>query len=99
MILGASKGVVLMAPPFDESYASKTMAAVMSAIKPGTKVLVAESFGGKDEPVDTLVANLVGVKVRERGGGNGRIAGAGGGRGFRAQGRGLYTLVANLVGV
>jgi len=63
MILGASKGVVLMAPPSDESYASKTMAAVMSAIKPGTKVLVAESFGGKDEPVDTLVANLVGVKA------------------------------------
>ena len=29
----------------------------------GSQVLVAESYGGQDEPVDTLVANLVGVGI------------------------------------
>jgi hypothetical protein len=63
MILGASQGVVLMAYPSDDAAAKTTFAGLLSAIKPGTKVLVAESFGGKDEPVDTLIKNLVGVKA------------------------------------
>lgn len=63
MILGASQGVVLMAYPSDDSAARTTFSTLLSAIKPKTKVLVAESFGGKDEPVDTLIKNLVGVKA------------------------------------
>jgi len=60
-IMASSKGLVLMAPPSGNAEAQKTMAGMLSAIKPNTKVIVAESFGGNDEPVDTLMANLVGV--------------------------------------
>jgi hypothetical protein len=45
--VSASKGVVLMSPPDDSDDARSSLAAVASAIKPGTKVLVAESFGGR----------------------------------------------------
>lgn len=60
-IVAASKGVVLMAPPENSDDARQALAAMTSAIKPKTKVLVAESFGGRDEPVDTLMSQLVGV--------------------------------------
>jgi flavin reductase (DIM6/NTAB) family NADH-FMN oxidoreductase RutF len=60
-IMAASKGCVLMAPPAGNAEAQKTMAGMLSAIKPKTKVIVAESYGGNDEPVDTLMANMVGV--------------------------------------
>ncbi|KAF6259934.1 flavo protein [Scenedesmus sp. NREL 46B-D3] len=63
-IMAASKGLVLMAPPSSSTSARKTMAALLSAIKPKTKVIVADSFGGSDEPVDTLVAGLLGVDAQ-----------------------------------
>eukprot|EP00775_Hariotina_reticulata_P004852 gene4852-5099_t len=50
-ILAASKGLVLMAPPSGDAEAQKTLAGVLSGIKPNTK------------PVDTLVAGLLGVGV------------------------------------
>lgn len=152
-IIGSSKGLVLMAPPSGNAEAKKTMAAMLSGIKPNTKVcalllvirlflelgvldcvcwqhvtevcflvggslvvragkwckklathasnpmilscdsilsmpthshiipslhfmppaspmhaqcIVAESFGGNDEPVDTLMANLVGAGAEVR---------------------------------
>jgi hypothetical protein len=37
-IMAASKGLVLMAPPSSNNEARKTMAALLSAIKPKTKV-------------------------------------------------------------
>jgi hypothetical protein len=45
--VSASKGVVLMSPPGDAEDARQTLAAMTSAIKPGTRVLVAESYGGR----------------------------------------------------
>jgi hypothetical protein len=47
MAVGASKGVVLMSPPEDSDDARQALAAMTSAIKPKTRVLVAESYGGK----------------------------------------------------
>lgn len=58
-IAGRSKGIVLMAPPNDNAEAQANFATLLSAMKKGTRVLVAESYGGKDEPVDTLVAGLL----------------------------------------
>lgn len=63
-VIGRSKGLVLMSPPSDNLYARTNLAALTSAIKSGTKVVIAESFGGKDEPVDTLLASLVSVGVQ-----------------------------------
>lgn len=63
-IMAASKGLVLMAPPSGNTEAKRTMAALLSAIKPKTKVIVADSYGGSDEPVDTLVAGLLGVDAQ-----------------------------------
>ena len=58
-IIGRCQGLVLMAPPGDSADAKRTLAAVISALKAGTRAVVAESFGGRDEPVDTLIADLV----------------------------------------
>ncbi|KAG1672365.1 hypothetical protein FOA52_010983 [Chlamydomonas sp. UWO 241] len=60
-VAGRNKGIVLMCPPNDSAEARTSLAALTSAIKKGTQVVVAESFGGKDEPVDTLLASLVDV--------------------------------------
>ena len=47
MAVAASKGVVQMSPPEDSQDAKQALAAMTSAIKPGTKVIVAESYGGR----------------------------------------------------
>mmetsp|Transcript_9557 Transcript_9557/g.20353 ORF Transcript_9557/g.20353 Transcript_9557/m.20353 type:complete len:623 (+) Transcript_9557:94-1962(+) len=60
-VVGRSKGVILMSPPSTSTEAKTSIAAMLSAIKPKTKVIVAESYGGKDEPVDTLLSSLVDV--------------------------------------
>jgi flavin reductase (DIM6/NTAB) family NADH-FMN oxidoreductase RutF len=52
-------GVVVFAPPSDCPDAATSLATLVSSLKPGTRTLVAESYGGRDEPVDTLVASLV----------------------------------------
>lgn len=57
--VGRAKGVVLFAPPSDSPDAAASIATLVSSIKPGTRTLVAESAGGRDEPVDTLVTSLV----------------------------------------
>ncbi|GLI69412.1 hypothetical protein VaNZ11_014019 [Volvox africanus] len=60
-VVGRASGLVLMSPPRDNADARTSLAALSSALKPKTKVVIAESYGGKDEPVDVLAANLVDV--------------------------------------
>eukprot|EP00210_Caulerpa_lentillifera_P001943 g1865.t1 len=62
-ILGRNSGVVVMCPPTHSEEAQKSISLMMSAVKPKQKVIIAESFGGEDEPVDTLRSSLVGVGV------------------------------------
>ncbi|KXZ42718.1 hypothetical protein GPECTOR_122g459 [Gonium pectorale] len=64
-VMGRSKGLVLMSPPRDSADARTALAALSSAIKPKTKVVIAESYGGRDEPVDVLAASLqdVGAEI------------------------------------
>jgi flavin reductase (DIM6/NTAB) family NADH-FMN oxidoreductase RutF len=90
-VVGAAsraKAVVLMAPPSGDAGARQTLSALASALKPGTRVLVAESFGGQDEPVDVLLQALVAAgaePVATSAAGAGGAA-AGGNRGSNAQG-------------
>lgn len=51
-----------MCPDASSADAKRTLAAVASALKPGTKLIIAESFGGNDEPIDTLQSSLVDVR-------------------------------------
>ncbi|GLC40020.1 hypothetical protein PLESTB_001519900 [Pleodorina starrii] len=60
-VVGRSAGIVLMSPPNDSADARTSLAALSSAVKPKTKVVIAESYGGRDEPVDVLAASLVDV--------------------------------------
>ncbi|CAL8463908.1 g3443 [Coccomyxa elongata] len=62
-VVGRCSGVVLMAPPDDSSEARATIATLLSALKSKQKVVIAESYGGRDEPVDTLVGSLVDINV------------------------------------
>jgi len=61
--VGRSKGLVLMCPPSGDAQATSVLAAMTSAVKKGTKVLIAESFGGVDEPVDVLLQSLVSTEA------------------------------------
>lgn len=65
-VVGRNKGLILMCPPKDSADARTSLAAMTSAIKPKTKVVVAESFGGKDEPIDGLLRSLVDVGAEVR---------------------------------
>ncbi|KAG7675217.1 hypothetical protein Ndes2526B_g08081 [Nannochloris sp. 'desiccata'] len=63
-VVGRSAGIVLMAPPADAPEVSAALATFISAVKPGKqKILIAESYGGNDEPVDALRATMVGMGV------------------------------------
>ncbi|GMH33319.1 hypothetical protein BSKO_01153 [Bryopsis sp. KO-2023] len=63
-IMGRNSGIVIMAPPADSSDAQRAISVVVSSVKPKKqKVIIAESYGGRDEPVDTLLASFVGVGV------------------------------------
>lgn len=61
--LGRNDGIVVMAPPSDSGEARKAVATLLSAVKPKQKVVVAESYGGRDEPLDTLTAGLLAAGV------------------------------------
>jgi flavin reductase (DIM6/NTAB) family NADH-FMN oxidoreductase RutF len=59
-VVGRSAGVVLLAPPRASAEASAALATLLSAVKPGKqRVVLAESYGGQDEPVDALRASFV----------------------------------------
>lgn len=62
-MLGRSAGVVVMTPPSDNAEARAAVNTLLSAIKPKQKVIVAESYGGRDEPLDSLVSGLVSAGV------------------------------------
>jgi len=65
-ITGRSASVALMAPPNDSAEAGAALGTLLSALKPGKqKVIIAESYGGRDEPVDSLRSSFVelGVEV------------------------------------
>ena len=61
-IVGRSSGLVLMSPP-SGSDAAKIIGNILAAANNKQKVLVAESYGGQDEPVDTLGDMFVKVSV------------------------------------
>lgn len=62
--IGRSAGVVLMAPPSDSAEARSSMSTLLPALKSSKhKVVIAESYGGKDEPVDQLRAELVAAGI------------------------------------
>lgn len=55
----ASALVVLCPPSSSSSPVSPALAAALASVRPGQRVLLAESYGGSDEPVDTLAASLI----------------------------------------
>lgn len=57
--VGRSSAIVLMAHPSDSSEAKNSMGTLLSAVKSKQVVVIAESFGGRDEPVDQLAAPFV----------------------------------------
>ncbi|KAL4448067.1 hypothetical protein ABPG75_005286 [Micractinium tetrahymenae] len=63
-MLGRNSGIVIMAPPSDSGEARAAVATLLSAVKPNKqKIVVAESYGGRDEPLDSLVSGLVAAGV------------------------------------
>jgi flavin reductase (DIM6/NTAB) family NADH-FMN oxidoreductase RutF len=52
--------VVIMAPP-SQGQANAAIATLVAAVKGKVPVLIAESYGGDDEPVDTLVNRFMGA--------------------------------------
>lgn len=53
--VAANDGIVVLAPPFPSKMADH-VDTVVAAVGAKKKVLVCESYGGKDEPVDSLNA-------------------------------------------
>mmetsp|Transcript_29244 Transcript_29244/g.82532 ORF Transcript_29244/g.82532 Transcript_29244/m.82532 type:complete len:646 (-) Transcript_29244:189-2126(-) len=56
-LVGRSAALVIMAPPH-EGEAVLSVGTVLAASKANQRVLVAESYGGDDEPVDLLVSKF-----------------------------------------
>lgn len=55
-------GVVIMAPP-SSGPANKAITTIYAAVKPKQPVVIAESYGGDDEPVDTIVQRFVALGI------------------------------------
>lgn len=63
-ILGASNGVVLMAPNKQNTTVAEALAVAFSELAPKKhRVLLAESYGGNDEPVDKLTSDLTALGI------------------------------------
>ncbi len=58
--VGRAAGVVLLAPPAS-GRAHDALAGVLAAASSKQQYLICESYGGADEPVDTLAASLLSV--------------------------------------
>lgn len=56
-------GCAAQSPPKSNKAAEAARAVLLSCITPKQKLLVAESYGGDDEPVDTLISEMVAVNV------------------------------------
>eukprot|EP01025_Chloroclados_australasicus_P001332 TRINITY_DN10365_c0_g1_i3.p1 TRINITY_DN10365_c0_g1~~TRINITY_DN10365_c0_g1_i3.p1 ORF type:complete len:641 (+),score=84.75 TRINITY_DN10365_c0_g1_i3:113-2035(+) len=61
--IGKNAGVVVMCPPASSKEAQESLAVVFSTLGSKKKVMLAESFGGEDEPMDTLISNCISVGV------------------------------------
>mmetsp|Transcript_10397 Transcript_10397/g.20527 ORF Transcript_10397/g.20527 Transcript_10397/m.20527 type:complete len:651 (+) Transcript_10397:77-2029(+) len=59
--VGRSAAIVLMAYPSESSEAKASMGTLLSAVKSKQTVVIAESFGGNDEPVDQLCTAFLGA--------------------------------------
>lgn len=59
--------------PDDSPHAAANLATLLSKVRPKQRVLVAESYGGRDEPVDTLLASFMDVGVAPFGAGALRV--------------------------
>eukprot|EP00238_Polyblepharides_amylifera_P011544 CAMPEP_0196580318 /NCGR_PEP_ID=MMETSP1081-20130531/28501_1 /TAXON_ID=36882 /ORGANISM="Pyramimonas amylifera, Strain CCMP720" /LENGTH=572 /DNA_ID=CAMNT_0041900157 /DNA_START=273 /DNA_END=1991 /DNA_ORIENTATION=+ len=55
--VGANSGIVILSPPVNSLSANK-IGTVVAAVGPKKKIMVAESYGGSDEPVDVLNASF-----------------------------------------
>lgn len=61
--VGRSSALVVMAPQ-PGTPAAASVGTVLAASKDKQKILVAESYGGDDEPVDLLVAKVPPIQRR-----------------------------------
>lgn len=60
--VGRCAGVVIMAPP-SSGPANKALSTLYAAVKPKQPIVIAESYGGDDEPVDTIAQRFVGMGI------------------------------------
>lgn len=60
--VGRCSGIVLMAPPIS-GPANKIVSTLYAAVKEKQPVIVAESYGGDDEPVDTIVQRFLDLGI------------------------------------
>ncbi|XP_057865504.2 uncharacterized protein LOC131073132 [Cryptomeria japonica] len=60
--VGRCAGVVIMAPP-SSGPANKALSTLYAAVKPKQPIVIAESYGGDDEPVDTIAQRFVGLGI------------------------------------
>ena len=62
--VGGAAGIVILAPP-TQGPASDALAAIVGSCKSKQKLLIAESYGGQDEPVDTLAVKFASLGLAE----------------------------------
>ncbi|KAH9308362.1 hypothetical protein KI387_036273 [Taxus chinensis] len=60
--VGRCAGVVVMVPPSSGS-ANKALSTLYAAVKPKQPIIIAESYGGDDEPVDTIAQRFVALGI------------------------------------
>eukprot|EP00252_Welwitschia_mirabilis_P022772 TRINITY_DN6258_c0_g1_i1.p1 TRINITY_DN6258_c0_g1~~TRINITY_DN6258_c0_g1_i1.p1 ORF type:complete len:630 (+),score=94.98 TRINITY_DN6258_c0_g1_i1:67-1956(+) len=60
--VGRCAAAVIMAPP-STGPANKALSTLYAALKPKQLVLIAESYGGDDEPVDTIAQRFISLGV------------------------------------
>jgi flavorubredoxin/flavin reductase (DIM6/NTAB) family NADH-FMN oxidoreductase RutF len=64
--VGRASGIVLLAPPNAKEEIQDNVGVLIGAVKPGKqKILVCESYGGDDEPVDPLMRKFAEIGLQE----------------------------------
>ena len=64
--VGRASGIVLLAPPNATEEIQDNVGVLIGAVKPGKqKILVCESYGGDDEPVDPLMRKFAEIGLQE----------------------------------
>mmetsp|Transcript_16445 Transcript_16445/g.26488 ORF Transcript_16445/g.26488 Transcript_16445/m.26488 type:complete len:630 (-) Transcript_16445:543-2432(-) len=62
--VGGAAGIVLLAPPTD-GPANAALAAIVGSVNAKQRLLICESYGGRDEPVDVLAVKLTALGLTE----------------------------------